>query len=130
MGQNKLFDINNYEFNKNSQKGVYIIHGFTSTTHEIRELAEFLGKNGFHTKAKNLPGHGTDIEDCNSTKYQEWLEFVEKDFAEMLSENRSMYIVGISMGGALALHLSSNPEQILVVLFSHFDFYQTYQIYP
>ena len=107
MGQNKRFDINNYEYNKNSSKGVYIIHGFTSTTHEIKDLAKFLGENGFHTKAKNLPGHGTDIEDCNSTKYPEWLEFVEKDFAEMFSENTNMYIVGISMGGALALHLAS-----------------------
>ncbi len=107
MEHTEQFDINNYEFNINSKKGVYIIHGFTSTTYETRDLAKFLGENGFHTKANNLPGHGTNIDDCNGTKYHEWLEFIERDFAEMLSENDSMYIVGISMGGALALHLAS-----------------------
>tara|TARA_Y100001968_G_scaffold296196_1_gene304223 strand:+ start:4231 stop:4983 length:753 start_codon:yes stop_codon:yes gene_type:complete len=107
MEHTEQFDTNNYEYNVNSNKGVYIIHGFTSTTYETKDLAKFLADNGFHTKTNNLPGHGTSIDDCNSTKYQEWLEFVEKDFAEMLSENDNIYIVGISMGGALALHLAS-----------------------
>ena len=107
MEHTERFDINDYEYNKDSTHGVYIIHGFTSTTHEIKDLAKYLGRKGFHTKAKNLPGHGTDIEDCNNTKYSEWLEFVERDFAEMLSENENMSIIGISMGGALALHLAS-----------------------
>ena len=107
MDHTKHFDCNNYEYNIHSSKGVYIIHGFTSTTYEIKDIAKYLGKNGFHTKANNLPGHSTDIEDCNNTKYQEWMEFVERDFAEMLSENDNMYVVGISMGGALALHLAT-----------------------
>ena len=43
MEHTDQFDTNNYEFNVNSTKGVYIIHGFTSTTYEIRDLAKFLG---------------------------------------------------------------------------------------
>ena len=101
------FDTSNYEYNENSNFGVYIIHGFSSTTHEVRELAKFLGNNGFHSRADNLPGHATDIEDCNNTKYIEWLDFVEKGLAEMISQNEKVYIIGISMGGALALHLAS-----------------------
>ena len=45
------FDSNNYEFNKTSPLGVYLIHGFTNTTYEIKELAEFLGNHGYHTIA-------------------------------------------------------------------------------
>ena len=39
------FDPNNYEFNKSSDIGVYIIHGVSNTTYEVKELAEFLVKN-------------------------------------------------------------------------------------
>ena len=56
---NSRFDTNKYEFNSESRKGCYIIHGFTSTTYETKELAEFLGNNGYHTITENLPGHGT-----------------------------------------------------------------------
>ena len=58
-------DTNDYEFNKEAQYGCYIIHGFSSTTYEVKELAEFLGNKGYHTIAKNLPGHGTTVEECN-----------------------------------------------------------------
>ena len=49
----RRFDTNNYEFNKNSSVGVYLIHGFSNTTYEIKELAEFLANNGFHTALKD-----------------------------------------------------------------------------
>ena len=101
------FDLNNYEFNSQSNKGIYIIHGFSSTTHEVKELAEFLGSCGFHTRANNLPGHATNVDDCNNSIYNEWLEYVERDFADMISQNEKIYVIGASMGGALALHLAS-----------------------
>ena len=37
----------NYHFNKESRNGIYIIHGFTSDTNEVRDLAEYLGRQGF-----------------------------------------------------------------------------------
>ena len=65
----EFFDTKNYQFNTESKDGVYIIHGFTNPTYETRELAEYLGKQGFYTHAINLPGHGTTPEDCNRTKF-------------------------------------------------------------
>ena len=79
------FDKKNYEFNHNSKKGVYILHGFSSTTFEVKELAEFLGQKGFHTIANNLPGHGTTIEDCNKTTFNQWLDFSKQEFAKLCS---------------------------------------------
>ena len=61
MNSNIRFDPNNYEFNKSSKIGVYILHGFSSTTYEVKQLAEFLAQHGFHTIANNLPGHGTNL---------------------------------------------------------------------
>ena len=103
----KYFDPNNYAFNKESRNGVYIIHGFTNTTYEIKELALYLSKKGFYTVANNLPGHGTTIEECNRCKYTDWLESVEQGVADMASRCDNVYIIGISMGSVLALQAAS-----------------------
>ena len=100
-------DPNNYEFNKSSDIGIYIIHGFSNTTYEVKELAEFLGKKGFHTIANNLPGHGTTPEECNRVKYQMWLEHVKQELANLISVSKKTYVVGCSMGADLALYLCS-----------------------
>ena len=62
----KLFDKKSYDLNKDSNRGVLILHGFSSTTYETLPLADFFQKRGFRAVAPNLPGHGTTIEDCNS----------------------------------------------------------------
>ena len=103
----EFFDNKNYEFNTESKDGVYIIHGFTNTTYETRDLAKYLGGQGFYTKAINLPGHGTTPEDCNRTKFTDWIEFTEQGVAEMSSQCDNVFVIGISMGSDLALHLSS-----------------------
>ena len=77
------FDTNNYHFNPDSKFGIYLIHGFSSSTYEVKKLATHLSQKGYQVRADNLPGHGTTIEDCNSTKYYEWLNAVEKGVAEM-----------------------------------------------
>ena len=107
MNNSIIVDDNNYQFNKESRDGVYIIHGFTGSTNEIRELAEYLGNQGFYTRADNLPGHGSTPEDCNRCRYTDWIEFVEQGLAEMISRCDNVYVIGISMGSLLALHLSS-----------------------
>ena len=101
------FDPKNYSFNEKSRDGVYIIHGFTNTTYEIKELAVYLSKQGFYTRADNLPGHGTTIEDCNRCKYTDWIEAVEQGIAEMVSRCDNIYVIGISMGSVLALQACS-----------------------
>ena len=99
------FDPNEYEFNTTSNDGVYIIHGFTNTTYETRDLAEYLADKGFYTNAINLPGHGTTPEDCNRYSYMDWIQYTEQGIAEMSSKCDNTYVIGVSMGSDLALHL-------------------------
>jgi len=103
----EYFDTKNYQFNTKSRDGIYIIHGFTNSTYETRDLAEYLGNQGFYTHAINLPGHGTTPEDCNRVRFGDWIEYTEQGVAEMLSQCNNVYVIGISMGSVLALHLSS-----------------------
>jgi len=103
----QLIDNNNYVYNRGSEYGIYIIHGFTNSTYEIRDLTNYLAKKGYYTVANNLPGHGTSVNDCNRCTYIDWISFVEKDIAEMSNECENIYVIGISMGSVLALHLCS-----------------------
>ena len=107
MSNKFRFDSKDYEFNKSSKLGVYIIHGFSSTTYETKQLAEFLGNNGFHTIAKNLPGHGTTPEECNAIKYYHWLDRIKEDIAILSSKSKKIFVIGCSMGGVLALYAAS-----------------------
>ena len=102
----KNFDANNYELNTDSKKGVMIIHGFSSTTFETQPIAKFLASKGFRVSNRNLPGHGTTIEDCNATKFHDWLNFVEVSLAELSSDCDEVYVVGLSMGSVLGLYLA------------------------
>lgn len=101
------FDSKNYEFNQSSEFGVYIIHGFSSTTYETKQLAQFLGNNGYYTITKNLPGHGTTAEECNRIKYTDWLHHIKEDIAILASKSKKIFIIGCSMGGVLALYAAS-----------------------
>ena len=101
------FDKNNYEFNQDSPLGVYLIHGFSNTTYEVKQLAEFLANNGFHAVANNLPGHGTNIDECNKVKYKDWIDKVTQDVAQLASVSEKIYVVGCSMGAVLTLYLAS-----------------------
>jgi len=101
------FDNNNYSFNLDSKLGIYLIHGFSSTTYEVKKLALHLANQGYHVKADNLPGHGTTIEDCNITSYTDWLSFSEQNIASMYTYCDKVIVIGVSMGALIALHLGT-----------------------
>ena len=103
--QTLRFDDNDYSFNPDSKLGIYLIHGFSSTTYEVKKLAKHLASQGYYVQADNLPGHGTSIEDCNLTSYHEWLSSAEQHIATMYTFCDKIIIAGVSMGGLIALHL-------------------------
>tara|TARA_B110000116_G_scaffold263603_1_gene270301 strand:+ start:1046 stop:1801 length:756 start_codon:yes stop_codon:yes gene_type:complete len=101
------FDTNNYEYNPNGKIGIYLIHGFSSTTYEMNILANHLKENSYHVVSNNLPGHGTTVEECNKYKYNDWLNYSKQEFAKLCSTSEKIFIIGCSMGGVIALHLAS-----------------------
>ena len=101
------FDPNNYEFNPESNIGIYLIHGFSSTTYELKLLAEVLADQGHHVVLNNLPGHGTNIDDCNQYQYNDWLDYSKIEFAKLCSSCDEVFIIGCSMGAVISLYLAS-----------------------
>ena len=103
----KNFDSNNYEYNPNSKIGIYLIHGFSSTTYELKVLANFLKEKKYHVVLNNLPGHGTTVEDCNQSIYTDWLDYSKIEFAKLAAKSDQTFIIGISMGAVIGLYLST-----------------------
>ena len=101
------FDPNNYELNPESNIGIYLIHGFSSTTYELKLLAEVLADQGHHVVLNNLPGHGTNVDDCNKYQYNDWLDYSKIEFAKLCSSCDEVFIVGCSMGAVISLYLAS-----------------------
>ena len=103
----KNFDTNNYEYNPNNKVGIYLIHGFSSTTYELKVLANFLKEKNYHVVLNNLPGHGTTAEDCNQSIYTDWLDYSKIEFAKLAAKSDQTFIIGISMGAVIGLYLST-----------------------
>ena len=103
-----LEDYNRTGSGKNAEVGILLIHGFTSSPSSMRPWAEYLNGLGYTVRTPRLAGHGRTPEELNRTKWQQWPEKLEVEFAELKSECKSVFVFGLSMGGGLTLHLTAN----------------------
>lgn len=103
-----------------SDTGVLVIHGFTGTTSSIRPLAQAFGAAGFNVEAPCLSGHGATWRDLNRYSYRDWINDVEESRAVLARRCARVFAAGLSMGGALALHLAANhPDLAGAILVNH-----------
>lgn len=102
--------------------GCLLIHGFSGAPSEMRLLGEFLAEKGYSVLGIRLPGHGTKIEDLNRITWQDWSNAVQ-DGWHILSPNTSrVFLIGFSMGGALALyHASFLPVEGVICLSTPYE---------
>lgn len=93
--------------------GVLLVHGFTGSPASMRPWGEHLAAGGLTISCPRLPGHGTRWQDMNSTGWQDWYGEVERSFEALRRRCDHVFVMGLSMGGTLALRLAEqHPEQI------------------
>jgi len=102
-------DIEPFDFPGN-KTGCLLIHGFTGSPGEMRPLGEHLQQKGHTVKGILLPGHGTSVEDLARTNWQSWYSEVLRGYEELKKQCERIFVIGLSMGGALALHLAANER--------------------
>lgn len=98
---------NEYFFSGNST-GCLLIHGFSSTPAELRELGESLSKEGYTVLSILLSGHGTVVENMEKSNYGDWIKSAEEGYERLKKTCTKIYVIGHSMGGLLALNLAEN----------------------
>lgn len=84
-----------------------VIHGWCATSESVRFLTAGLAEAGYTVLAPTMPGHGTNAVDLSKFGPIEWFRSVQ-DAAKWMHEHyQSVVVLGVSMGGALALQLAA-----------------------
>jgi carboxylesterase len=86
--------------------GVLLCHGFTGSPQSLRPWAQYLAEAGLSVSLPRLPGHGTIWQEMARTRWEDWFAEVDRAFQELRAECDEMFVMGLSMGGCLALRLA------------------------
>jgi len=83
----------------------------------MRGLALALAGAGLPVELPLLPGHGTDVADMVPTRWEDWSAAAEAAYLSLAAQCESLAVVGLSMGGTLAVWLAErHPEIAALVL--------------
>jgi carboxylesterase len=93
--------------------GVLLLHGFTGNPASMRPMGDWLADRGHTVVCPRYPGHGTTWKDLGTTRWEEWVQEAEEGLATIRGKCSTVVAAGLSMGGAMALHLAANhPGEI------------------
>jgi len=84
-----------------------LVHGFTGTPKEMRWMGEYLNHQGHTVLGVRLAGHATQIEDMVRMRWWDWLACIEDGWHLLNGISERVFIIGLSMGGVLALRFAS-----------------------
>lgn len=101
---------------KNAHVGILLVHGFTGSPASMRPWGEFLHSKGYTVRVPLLPGHGTQPEDLNKVKWQEWPAKVEFELSVLRKTCDVIFLVGLSMGGGTVLNVAASINNELAGL--------------
>ena len=108
-------DLKKEYFFQGNKTGCLLIHGFSSTPAELRELGENLSEEGYTVLGIKLSGHGTIVEDMEKSNYKDWIKSAEDGYERLKKTCTKIYVIGHSMGGVLALYIAENNNVNKVV---------------
>ena len=86
--------------------GALVLHGFCGSPVSVRPWAEHLAAAGLSVSVPRLPGHGTRWQDANRTLWQDWFAEAQRSFVELQQRCDEVFVLGLSVGGCLALRLA------------------------
>lgn len=101
---------------ENSKKAVFLLHGMTGSPFEMKKYGKFLFENGYDVYAYCIPGHGDSHISINDVKYQDWINFVEKNYQLLRPKYDEFYFSGLCLGAVLSLEIAQRHENITGVI--------------
>jgi carboxylesterase len=97
-------------FLKRGDVGCLLMHGFSSSPTEMKDLAEFLAERDITVSAPLLPGHGTNPMFLNDVTDIAFVEAADRAFEDLKRHCRSVFLCGSSFGAILAVHLAARKK--------------------
>src|SRR5215218_9616244 len=83
--------------------GVLLLHGLTSSLATVSGLVPHLEAAELPHAMPTLRGHGTKPEDLRGVTWHGWYEDAERALDELLARCDRVVVMGLSMGGVVAL---------------------------
>jgi carboxylesterase len=98
--------------------GCLLLHGYTGTPSEMRLLANALADANYTVLTPRLFGHATHPDDMLRARWWDWIASAEDGLNLLSSCTEKQVVMGLSMGGALALLLAARHPVEAVFSFS------------
>jgi len=92
--------------------GALLLHGAGDTPQVLAGLATSLYARGYSVRAPLLSGHGRSLSSFAAVSSSQWHDDVRREYASMLATHDSVAIVGLSMGGALAVRFAADEKSV------------------
>lgn len=86
-----------------------LCHGFTGTPQSMRPWGEHHASHGWAVDLPLLPGHASTWQEMARTAWTQWYETLRSHALELSDRHGPIAVGGLSMGGALTLHLAADP---------------------
>ncbi|MBU4332192.1 alpha/beta fold hydrolase [Patescibacteria group bacterium] len=102
-----------YPANPGSQSLALLIHGFTGSIYDLREIGEYLAGQGIDAMGVRLAGHGSCPEDLAKTTSGDWWQSVDKEIQAVKDKYQKIFLVGYSFGANLAIDFSVRYPDII-----------------
>jgi carboxylesterase len=93
--------------------GVLLCHGLSGSPAAMRPWGVHLAEHGYTVDVPRLPGHGTSVAECNITRWDDWYAEVERSLHALSRRCEQVFVGGLSMGGALAIHLAQQHPDLV-----------------
>ena len=90
--------------------GCLCLHGLQAQPQEMRWLGEHLAAQGFTVYGPRTAGHGTAITDLRRTHWRDWYGSALDGYRVLRQTCRQVFVIGLSMGGVLSLHLGAREK--------------------
>ena len=99
-----------------ARDAILLIHGFGDSPDTLRFLAADLHARGFSVYAPLLPGHGRTLEAFRASARGTWLNAARDAYANVAARYERVGVVGLSMGGALAVLVAIDQPQVAALV--------------
>lgn len=93
--------------------GVLLCHGFTGSPASMRPWAQSLAASGLTVRLPLLPGHGTEWQQMQLTRWPDWYDCLARELRELADVSEQVFVMGLSMGGTLALRLTREHPDLV-----------------
>jgi len=116
-GDAVVVEVEPFDLGPRAAAAALCLHGLTGTPYEVRPLGEALAAAGIRAVGPALPGHNRTPAELAKLSHEAWLESARGDLHALRAEHSRVFVVGLSLGGLLALGLAADePVDGLVVV--------------